>query len=147
MVSSQRDWPARWSRTATLSVRRGLCLAAIRSTRDRLVATRARGQTSGQQPKFTARQAKVAPGLYDEVGIDGWLAYTVGQIVEEFGRHPPYELPAPATSHRLIPSGFGSGRWTGGVSQHSDLRSTCLKGFHTPRNVRVGRADGSAALR
>lgn len=54
-------------------------------TRDGLEAARARGRTGGQKPKLTPRQAKIAQGMYDEVGPDGRRAYTVEQIAAEFG--------------------------------------------------------------
>ena len=54
-------------------------------TRDGLEAARARGRTGGQRPKLTARQAKIAQDMYDEIGPDGHRAYTVQQIADEFG--------------------------------------------------------------
>ena len=54
-------------------------------TRDGLDAARARGRTGGQQPKLTARQAKLAQEMYDELGPDGHRAHTVQQIANEFG--------------------------------------------------------------
>jgi len=54
-------------------------------TRDGLAAARARGRTGGQKPKLTARQAKIAQDMYDELGPDGRRAHTVQQIAEEFG--------------------------------------------------------------
>jgi len=54
-------------------------------TRDGLDAARARGRTGGQKPKLTARQAKIAQDMYDELGPDGHRAHTVQQIAEEFG--------------------------------------------------------------
>ncbi|CAN5279135.1 hypothetical protein BH18ACT4_BH18ACT4_09000 [soil metagenome] len=54
-------------------------------TRDGLAAARARGRTGGQRPKLTARQAKIAQDMYDELGPDGRRAHTVQQIAEEFG--------------------------------------------------------------
>jgi DNA invertase Pin-like site-specific DNA recombinase len=54
-------------------------------TRDGLQAARARGRTGGQKPKLTARQAKIAQAMYDELGTDGRRAHTVQQIAEEFG--------------------------------------------------------------
>jgi len=54
-------------------------------TRDGLDAARARGRTGGQKPKLTARQAKIAQDMYDELGPDGRRARTVQQIADEFG--------------------------------------------------------------
>ncbi len=54
-------------------------------TRDGLDAARARGRTGGQKPKLTARQAKLAQEMYDELGADGRRAHTVQQIADEFG--------------------------------------------------------------
>ncbi len=54
-------------------------------TRDGLEAARARGRTGGQKPKLTARQAKIAQDMYEELGPDGRRAHTVQQIAEEFG--------------------------------------------------------------
>jgi len=54
-------------------------------TRDGLDAARARGRTGGQKPKLTARQAKIAQEMYDDLGPDGHRAYTVQQIADEFG--------------------------------------------------------------
>ncbi len=54
-------------------------------TRDGLEAARARGRTGGQRPKLTARQAKMAQDIYDELGADGRRAHTVQHIAEEFG--------------------------------------------------------------
>ncbi len=54
-------------------------------TRDGLAAARARGRTGGQKPKLTARQAKIAQEMYDELGDDGRRAHTVQQIADEFG--------------------------------------------------------------
>lgn len=54
-------------------------------TRDGLDAARARGRTGGQKPKLTARQAKIAQEMYDELGADGRRAHTVKQIADEFG--------------------------------------------------------------
>jgi len=54
-------------------------------TRDGLEAARARGRTGGQKPKLTARQAKIARDMYDEVGLDGKRLHTVQHIAEEFG--------------------------------------------------------------
>jgi DNA invertase Pin-like site-specific DNA recombinase len=54
-------------------------------TRDGLDAARARGRTGGQKPKLTARQAKIAREMYDELGPDGHRAHTVQQIADEFG--------------------------------------------------------------
>ena len=54
-------------------------------TRDGLDAARARGRTGGQKPKLTARQAKIAQDMYDELGPDGHRAHTVQQIADEFG--------------------------------------------------------------
>ena len=54
-------------------------------TRDGLDAARARGRTGGQKPKLTARQAKIAQDMYDEVGPGGHRAHTVQQIANEFG--------------------------------------------------------------
>ena len=54
-------------------------------TRDGLDAARARGRTGGQKPKLTARQAKIAQDMYDELGSDGRRAHTVQQIADEFG--------------------------------------------------------------
>jgi DNA invertase Pin-like site-specific DNA recombinase len=54
-------------------------------TRDGLEAARARGRTGGQRPKLTARQAKIAQDMYDEIGPDGHRAHTVQQIADEFG--------------------------------------------------------------
>src|SRR5207237_4293341 len=58
-------------------------------TRDGLEAARARGRTGGQKPKLTHRQAKIAQGMYDEVGPDGRRPYTVAQIAAEFGVSRP----------------------------------------------------------
>ncbi|MGH9156877.1 MAG: recombinase family protein [Acidimicrobiales bacterium] len=54
-------------------------------TRDGLEAARARGRTGGQKPKLTARQAKIAQDMYDELGPDGKRLHTVQRIAEEFG--------------------------------------------------------------
>lgn len=54
-------------------------------TRDGLDAARARGRTGGQKPKLTARQAKIAQDMYDELGLDGRRAHTVQEIADEFG--------------------------------------------------------------
>ncbi len=54
-------------------------------TRDGLDAARARGRTGGQKPKLTARQARIAQEMYDELGSDGRRAHTVQQIANEFG--------------------------------------------------------------
>ena len=54
-------------------------------TRDGLDAARARGRTGGQKSKLTARQAKIAQDMYDELGPDGRRAHTVQQIADEFG--------------------------------------------------------------
>jgi DNA invertase Pin-like site-specific DNA recombinase len=54
-------------------------------TRDGLDAARARERTSGQKPKLTPRQAKIAQDMYDELGPDGRRKYTVQQIADEFG--------------------------------------------------------------
>jgi DNA invertase Pin-like site-specific DNA recombinase len=54
-------------------------------TRDGLAAARTRGRTGGQKPKLTARQAKIAQAMYDELGEDGRRAHTVQQIADEFG--------------------------------------------------------------
>ncbi len=54
-------------------------------TRDGLDAARARGRTGGQKPKLTARQAKIAQDMYDELGDDGRRAHTVQHIADEFG--------------------------------------------------------------
>ncbi len=54
-------------------------------TRDGLDAARARGRTGGQKPKLTARQAKIAQDMYDELGDDGRRAHTVQHIANEFG--------------------------------------------------------------
>ncbi len=54
-------------------------------TRDGLDAARARGRTGGQKPKLTARQAKIAQDMYDELGPDGRRVHTVQQIADEFG--------------------------------------------------------------
>ena len=79
-------------------------------TRDGLDAARARGRTGGQKPKLTARQAKVAQEMYDQLGTDGRRAYTVQQIAEEFGvtrptiyRHlqPATEGPSPSAPRSL----------------------------------------------
>ena len=53
-------------------------------TRDGLDAARARGRTGGQKPKLTARQAKIAQDMYDELNADGRRAHTVQQIADEF---------------------------------------------------------------
>ena len=54
-------------------------------TRDGLDAARARGRTGGQKPKLTARQAKIAQDMYDQLGDDGRRAHTVQHIANEFG--------------------------------------------------------------
>lgn len=54
-------------------------------TRDGLEAARSRGRTGGQRPKLTARQAKIAQDMYDEIGPDGHRAHNVQQIADEFG--------------------------------------------------------------
>lgn len=54
-------------------------------TRDGLDAARARGRTGGQKPKLTARQARIAQDMYDELGPDGHRKHTVQQIADEFG--------------------------------------------------------------
>jgi DNA invertase Pin-like site-specific DNA recombinase len=58
-------------------------------TRDGLEAARARGRTGGQKPKLTARQAKIAQDMYDELSPDGRRAHTVAQIADEFGVSRP----------------------------------------------------------
>jgi DNA invertase Pin-like site-specific DNA recombinase len=54
-------------------------------TRDGLDAARARRRTGGQKPKLTARQAKIARDMYDELGDDGRRIHTVQQMAGEFG--------------------------------------------------------------
>jgi DNA invertase Pin-like site-specific DNA recombinase len=54
-------------------------------TMDGLAAARARRRTSGQKPKLTPRQARIAQEMYDETGPDGKRRYTVAQIAAEFG--------------------------------------------------------------
>ncbi|MBB2940495.1 DNA invertase Pin-like site-specific DNA recombinase [Actinoplanes lutulentus] len=54
-------------------------------TLDGLAAARARGRTGGQKPKLTARQAKIAREMYEEVGPDGRHMHTAEQIAAEFG--------------------------------------------------------------
>jgi DNA invertase Pin-like site-specific DNA recombinase len=54
-------------------------------TRDGLAGARTRGRTGGQKPKLTARQAKIAQAMYDELDADGRRAHTVQQIADEFG--------------------------------------------------------------
>ena len=61
------------------------CALMSERTRDGLDAARARGRTGGQKPKLTARQAKIAQDMYDELGNDGRRAHTVQQIADEFG--------------------------------------------------------------
>jgi DNA invertase Pin-like site-specific DNA recombinase len=61
----------------------------VERTRDGLEAARARGRTGGQKPKLTTRQAKIAQGMYDEVGADGRRVHTVAEIASEFGVSRP----------------------------------------------------------
>ena len=54
------------------------------------------------KPKLTARQAKIAQAMYDEVGPDGRRAHTVQQIAEEFGVTRPtiYRYLQPSSTGR-----------------------------------------------
>ena len=54
-------------------------------TIDGLAAARARGNTGGQKPKLTPRQAHIARQMYEETGPDGRHLHTVAQIAAEFG--------------------------------------------------------------
>jgi DNA invertase Pin-like site-specific DNA recombinase len=54
-------------------------------TLDGLAAARARGNTGGQKPKLTPRQARIARQMYEETGPDGRRLHTVAQIAAEFG--------------------------------------------------------------
>jgi len=54
-------------------------------TLDGLAAARARGNTGGQKPKLTPRQACIARQMYEETGPDGRRLHTVAQIAAEFG--------------------------------------------------------------
>lgn len=54
-------------------------------TKEGLAAARARGRTGGQRPKLTARQAKIALAMYEELDDTGKRAHTVSQIADEFG--------------------------------------------------------------
>ena len=65
-------------------------------TRDGLEAARARGRTGGQKPKLTARQAKIAQDMYDELGR-GRPASATPWPADRGGvrRDPPHHLPAP----------------------------------------------------
>ena len=72
-------------------------------TRDGLEAARARGPHGGQKPKLTARQAKIAQAMYDEVGPDGRRAHTVQQIADEFGVTRPGQCLGAGRGHRLVP--------------------------------------------
>jgi DNA invertase Pin-like site-specific DNA recombinase len=73
-------------------------------TLDGLAAARARGNTGGQKPKLTPRQARIARQMYEETGPDGRRLYTVAQIAAEFGVTRPTiylhlgKLPATADS-------------------------------------------------
>jgi DNA invertase Pin-like site-specific DNA recombinase len=58
-------------------------------TMDGLAAARARGRTGGQKPKLGPRQVKLARKMYEEKGADGFRAYTVQQIADEFGVSRP----------------------------------------------------------
>jgi hypothetical protein len=61
-------------------------------TRDGLAAARARGRIGGQKPKLTARQAKIAQAMYDELGDDGRRAHTVQQIADELASPAPRSI-------------------------------------------------------
>jgi DNA invertase Pin-like site-specific DNA recombinase len=73
-------------------------------TLDGLAAARARGNTGGQKPKLTPRQARIARQMYEETGPDGRRLHTVAQIAAEFGVTRPTiyrhlgKLPATADS-------------------------------------------------
>jgi DNA invertase Pin-like site-specific DNA recombinase len=54
-------------------------------TLDGLAAARARGNTGGQKPKLTPRQARIARQMYEEAGPGGRRLHTVAQIAAEFG--------------------------------------------------------------
>jgi len=73
-------------------------------TLDGLAAVRARGNTGGQKPRLTPRQARIARQMYQETGPGGRRLHTVAQIAAAFGvtrqaicRHPG-KLPATADS-------------------------------------------------
>jgi len=70
-------------------------------TRDGLDAARARGRTGGQQPKLTARQAKLAQEMYDELGPDGHRATDRRRV----RRHATDDLPPPPRPARLTSGG------------------------------------------
>ena len=91
-----------WTRESTPPPRWGACSSKIlgaiaefehaltsERTRDGLEAARARGRTGGQKPKLTARQAKIAQDMHEELGPDGRRVHTVQQIAEEFGLTRP----------------------------------------------------------
>ena len=54
-------------------------------TLDGLAAARARGNTGGQKPKLTPRQARIARQMYEETDANGRRLHTVAQIAAEFG--------------------------------------------------------------
>ena len=54
-------------------------------TLDGLAAARARGNTGGQKPKLTPRQARIARQMYEETDANGGRPHTVAQIAAEFG--------------------------------------------------------------
>jgi DNA invertase Pin-like site-specific DNA recombinase len=73
-------------------------------TLDGLAAARARGNTGGQKPKLTPRQARIARQMYEETDASGRRLHTVAQIAAEFGVTRPTiyrhigKLPAVADS-------------------------------------------------
>ena len=73
-------------------------------TLDGLAAARARGNTGGQKPKLTPRQARIARQMYEETEANGRRLHTVAQIAAEFGVTRPTiyrhlgKLPATADS-------------------------------------------------
>ena len=54
-------------------------------TLDGLAAARARGNTGGQKPRLTPRQARIARQMYEETDANGRRLHTVAQIAAEFG--------------------------------------------------------------
>jgi DNA-binding transcriptional LysR family regulator len=57
---------------------------SARGTKEGLASARARGRAGGRKPKLSARQAKVARGMYAETGSDGKRRYTVDEIAGTF---------------------------------------------------------------
>jgi DNA invertase Pin-like site-specific DNA recombinase len=111
-------------------------------TRDGLEAARTRGRTGGQKPKLTARQAKVAQGMYDEVGPEAPGSHRRPDR-RRVRRHPPDDLPAPATRHRLTgPTNRSRVDGAGGITQ--GCRRGC-RGRVVLGGCRPARAAGTSS--